>query len=373
MRSLLGVPAGAGREVRSSDDHLADVRQVVRPVLLQQRAQERAPHALDQRGRPSEERDGQPTRPSPHRNPDAQIGVARLLWTRIPVGILGRGVRTGGQQPGPRAVDGNLHLVRLGQPHDVATVAGGAVAGQTDPDLVLAVDREEMVHQRAPARAERKSVQAIALGQLGRHPVHVGGHGNTGIAGNGEPADPVRGGEVTLEQERREAEDIADVVEAVTGRIGWQQRRHVDVEGKQIAHRVAVLGAVQPVQNGRAARIRAGVRGGVEPALDPGRDAIVRVGCRPRPACGWHRAVPEPPDDVLPALRVTGDLADVERVESEPRLAPDGRALVVARLAVATQDRLNLRAGAGLTGSYRSVPRLREAGRHRPRPHKRGQ
>ena len=244
---------------------------------------------------------------------------------------------------------------------------------QADPDLVLAVDREEMVDQRAAARTERETVQTVALGQLGRHAVDIGGYGDTGIAGDGEPADPVRGGEIALEQERREAENIADVVEAVTGRIGWQQRRHVDVEGKQIAHRVAVLGAVQPVQDGRAARIRVGIRGGVEPALDPGRDAIVRGRGRPRPTGWWHRAVPEPPDDVLPALRVTGDLADVERVESEPRLAPDGRALVVARLAVTAQDRLSLRAGAGLIGSDRSVPRLREAGRRRPWPHECGQ
>ena len=359
---------GAGT-VRPGDDDLADVRQAVRPVVLQQRAQERTAHALDLRGWSSEEGDGQPPRPRLHRNPDAQIGVGRLQRARAPVGIFGSEIRSDGQQSGPRAIDGNLHLVRLVQPHDVAAVAGGAVAGQADPDLVLAVDREEVVDQRAPPRAERQPVQAIALGQLGRHAVDVGGHRHARVAGDREPADPVRGSEVALEQERREAEDVADVVESVAGRIRRQHRRHVDIEGQQVAHRVPVLGAVQAVQDGRPARVGACVRRGVEPRLQPRRDPVVGLRVRPRPARRRHGAVAEPPDDVLPALGITGDLAGVEHVESEPGLAPDRRAPIVARLAVAAQDGLHLRAAAGFAGRDGEVLGLREAVPRRRRPH----
>ena len=58
--------------------------------------------------------------------------------------------------------------------------------------------------------------------------------------------------DVALDQRRRDAEHVGDVVEAGRRIVGRQQRADVDVEREQIADGVRVLGAVQPVQRRRA-------------------------------------------------------------------------------------------------------------------------
>ena len=70
---------------------------------------------------------------------------------------------------------------------------------------------------------------------------------------------------VALEQEWRDTERVGDVVEAI-GRVVGRKAADVDLELEQIAHRVAVFGAVQTMQE-RPARI--GLLGGstVERAL----------------------------------------------------------------------------------------------------------
>ena len=66
-----------------------------------------------------------------------------------------------------------------------------------------------------------------------------------------QAADLHRRGDVALNQRRRHGERLGDVVEALARAVGRQQRVHVDVEREQIADRVGVLGAVQPMQRRR--------------------------------------------------------------------------------------------------------------------------
>ena len=60
-------------------------------------------------------------------------------------------------------------------------------------------------------------------------------------------ADPFAGRQIALQQHRRDAEHVGDVVEARARIVRGQQRRDVDVEGEQVANRVGVLGAIQAV------------------------------------------------------------------------------------------------------------------------------
>ena len=73
---------------------------------------------------------------------------------------------------------------------------------------------------------------------------YVSDPGETGVA-DGQRADAIGGDEIALEQRRRRAQQIGDVVEAERRVVGRQQRRDVDVEREQVAHRVRVLAAIE--------------------------------------------------------------------------------------------------------------------------------
>ena len=87
-----------------------------------------------------------------------------------------------------------------------------------------------------------------------------------------EPADLRRRRDVALEQRRRHAEDVGDVVEAAARVVCRKQRRGVDVERQQIANRVGVLDAVHAVER-RAPRIRAGGGRPIDRRLDGAGEA----------------------------------------------------------------------------------------------------
>src|SRR5207253_2273696 len=60
-------------------------------------------------------------------------------------------------------------------------------------------------------------------------------------------ADTAGGNHIPLQQYRRHGEDIADVVEAVTGVVHRQRGTGVHVERKQITNGIAVFGPVESV------------------------------------------------------------------------------------------------------------------------------
>ena len=142
----------------------------------------------------------------------------------------------------------------------VALDAGVAfldAAHEPAEQLVLAVGREHVPHHAAAARAERQPVDVpfwlkSRLIEYSAVPaLHLG------IADR-QRADALRGGEVAVEQQRRRAQRRGDVVEAEVAAVVRQQRGHVDVERQQIADRVAVLGAVQAVDDVAAGRAAPG-------------------------------------------------------------------------------------------------------------------
>ena len=211
-------------------------------------------------------------------------------------------------------VEPQLDCVRLAQPANLA----GVGSLEPDPDLVLPVGREVMTHRRAAARAERQRLaHPVALEQRLRHAVGLDRRPNHAAA-NRQLADLAGGGHVALQERRRQREHIGDVVEAVARIVGRQERSNVDFEREQIAHRVGVFGAVQPM-NDRASwiRVRGAVR--VERRFDPFGDRVIRWTIRPRHPHRRHGAAAQPGRNFFQRARVRRDVGQVQRVERQIR------------------------------------------------------
>ena len=148
-----------------------------------------------------------------------------------------------------------------------------------------------------------------------------------------QPADLLRGGDVSVEQRRGQVAD-RDVVEAVTAFIGGQERGGVDVEGQQVSDGVLILGTIQTPQRLRAARIRPRGGGLVERCFQPREQgpAIVHRGLRH--AGRRHRARAKFAHDLLPDLGAGTRIGDVGLVQHQ---AGGLELLVVAGDAVAIE------------------------------------
>ena len=157
---------------------------------------------------------------------------------------------------------------------------------------------------------------------------------DAGVA-DGQPADAARGRQVALHERRRQRERAGQVVEAVAGDVGGQERAAVHLEGQQIADGVRVLGAVEAV--GRHPARLGPVRGrAVERRLEPAAEVLGLARRRPGPPRGRHHAPAQLLDHRLPAR---GRGADVRRVEPVERQPAGVEPLVVAGDAVAVQQR----------------------------------
>ena len=169
--------------------------------------------------------------------------------------------------------------------------------------------------QRAAARAERQSRQVDVLRQVVGDAEVVDARRPRGRA-DGQAAHLLRRGQVALHQRRRQLEHAGNVVEPVAHIVAGQERRDVEIEAQQIAHRVAVLDAVQAMERFGAARVRA-----PRPTRDRARlPATTRSRrarpCRDaarRPAASARRAASAPPSPTPRRRRAT--LREVERVE----------------------------------------------------------
>ena len=99
--------------------------------------------------------------------------------------------------------------------------------------------------------------------------------------------DGARGGEVLVEERRRHLQHLGDVVEAVAQVVLRQQRRGIDLETEQVAHRVRVFAAVQAMQL-HVARVRVGA--GVErPSIQCTKASSFAVSGRGSPGGGISR------------------------------------------------------------------------------------
>ena len=158
----------------------------------------------------------------------------------------------------------------------VALNAGVAFLDSSDQpaeQLVLAVGGEHVPNDPAAAGAERQAVDVASLREVTVDRVFRRRRLDLRIA-NGERADPLRGGDIAVEQKWRCRQRGGDVVEAEVAAVVWQQRRDIDVERQQIADRIAILDAVEAMDDvapRRAARRPAAI----ERIPEPGREAGV--------------------------------------------------------------------------------------------------
>ena len=87
----------------------------------------------------------------------------------------------------------------------------------------FAIVRERVRRRHPAARADREPGHMILLREIGRQPDDVGLQGRLRAADR-QPADLLRGRDVSVQQRRGQVAD-RDVVEAVTAVIGGQERR----------------------------------------------------------------------------------------------------------------------------------------------------
>ena len=209
-----------------------------------------------------------------------------------------------------------------------------AIAHQPDLDLVLAIQRKRVMDEGAAARADRKTVDVFFLRELRGNSDGLAA-GRAARASDRDAADLLRGGDVAVQQCRREIAD-RHVVEAVAGFIGRQQRRGIDLDREEIADGVLVFGARQPAKRGGAAGIWMRRGGAIERRLE-GRDhrGVGRL-VGPLLATRRHLAGAELADDLLPHVRMPRHILRRDGVEGEPGLL---LVLVVAGHAVFVDER----------------------------------
>ena len=213
-------------------------------------------------------------------------------------------------------------------------------AEQLGVDDVLAVER-----QRHPghAAAEGTNGHALDVAVLGAVlPDHEGlaaRHG--GRVADGQGADLAGGVQVALEQQRRHAQQVGDVVEAVARFVGRQQRDRIDLEVQQILDGVGVLHAVQAVDH-RPARVH--VRDGlaIEDGLERAEKGLGRRLVGPRRSCRRHHADAHFPDDFLEQVAV---LIRTRRIDVLQRQAAGLQPVAVARHTVAGEDLIGVLCG----------------------------
>ncbi len=229
---------------------------------------------------------------------------------------------------------------------------------------VLAVQREVVPDRRAAARAERQLlVHAVVLPHRAVRDVIDGRARHDGRVAHGQTADLVGCEQVPLEEPRRHGQHVGDVVEPVAGVIGRQHRLAVDFEAEQVADRVGVLEAVQPMDR-RAARVGLRAGGLVEGLLERLDEGAVRGRVGPLAAGGRHGARVHLGRDLLPDLGIRADGGQVAVLEHETGcLQP----LAVARHAVGVDEALerNRRRGRGGACSRSALARTSRRGRGR--------
>ncbi len=228
----------------------------------------RAPHERLQAARAladvAHERDADDVRPRFDAHTRFQPRVDRVRCVRRIREHRGRIRRAAdGVEEDALAVDGHFDLMRKFRTADRVQVG----AEQLDLQDVLGVERKGVADLHAADGAERKTVDVLILREILARTIGLAARRNAGLA-DGQRAHAARGRQVSLEQGRRDAEDVGDVVEAVARIVGRQERGGVDLERQQVSDRVGVLRAVQTMQQ-RPAGIRRGCRRGVEARFEP--------------------------------------------------------------------------------------------------------
>ncbi len=244
------------------------------------------------------------------------MNVTPILWKPALIGIsgvrpplpsFGADLFVPVEQVHACAVDRDLELLALHVAEHGREVAGHAL----HREHVVAVGRELVLDQHAAARAERQPFDVTVLRGVVRRVEH--GQRRRGLGADGQTADLAGRRQVRLHQRGRRRQRAGHVVEPVARIVGRQERRGVDVQREQVADRVRVFGAVQPVQ-ARGRQMRLGVL--VDLVLEPGHELVARFTVERRAAVrGRHQPGAKLADDLLPGLGVRGHVVERERLE----------------------------------------------------------
>ena len=151
-----------------------------------------------------------------------------------------------------------------------------------------------------------------------------------------------------FQQQRRNLQHVGDVVEPVALVVARQQFGDVDVQRQQIADRVGVFGAIQPVQR-RAPGIHVAGRRAVERRLQPGRQPLQRVLIGTRHARRRHGPAMNFADHFFPHLGALANAVQAHFVEREicdfERLVVAHHAILIEQLALRDVRRNRLGSG----------------------------
>ena len=219
------------------------------------------PPALD--GRLREKRHADLVRTGGQRQTHAQALVHRIARRRR---VVARGgdffVAAEAREVHPLAVDRNFQLLGYSRPRIVPRFVRNSLTRSS-----YSPSRGSVGSTAVPPTVPSGSPSMCLSCDASCRTRYIEAAGDVPIADR-EVADPSGGLQIPLEQHRRDAQEIGVVVEAVPRIVGREQRGDVDFQRQQIAHRVPVLGAVQPVQH-RPAGIRLRRGGAVELRLEP--------------------------------------------------------------------------------------------------------
>ena len=182
-----------------------------------------------------------------------------------------------------------------------------AVAGQAHANLILAITRKCVRQQHPATRAHRQAFDMLLLREVCRQAKRESIRATQRRA-HGEAAYLLRGGEVAVEQTRRERID-GDVVKAVALLVLRQQSVGIDLHAQQIADGVLIFRTGQPTKRRQASRGRLALGKAIERLGQARHDIdILRLAWPTLPLGRRHLPGRQPPDNALPFRSVLGDL-----------------------------------------------------------------
>ena len=239
---------------------------------------------------------------------DRVAGVGRLLEQRGEVLVP-----ADGREMNALAVHRELHVVRvLEAAHDVEIRPI-----ELGLEHVVGVERERVTHQSAADRAERQPVDVLILREVLADAERIAAGRNVGVA-DGAARDLASRPTSNFSCSAGETPSTSEMLsKPYAESSGGSSDGRVDVEVEQVANRVGILRAIQPMQDRRAGiRMRGGL--GVEGGFERRLHGVVRRFVWPADPLRRHGSRLQFTNDFLPELRVRPRLGSIEAFEREP-------------------------------------------------------
>ena len=174
----------------------------------------------------------------------------------------------------------------------------------------------------------------VVLAVIHPEPVRVRPRRDSGIASR-QAGHFARGAQVPLEQRWRHLQDAGDVVESIALIVCRKQLRGINLDIQQVADRILVLGAIEPVDRFRPAGIGPRCRYAIDLAFQPARDTVIGRDVRSGTSRRRHGPRSKLPYDLFPRVRLRRHVRQAEPVK---RKVGSPELLIVAGEAVLLED-----------------------------------